>query len=227
MLEKLTRVTTDILVADQLKKWIVSKDLQAGDRLPTEQYLCEELGVARHTLREGIKRLAQLGVLESRTGSGTYISKVSFDNFAEYMLYLKERKDISNDDISHIRRILEGYSASLCARMATESDISELEQAVEAMEKACEKDNWKAYVECDVAFHAAIAEATKNLLLIGLISAIRNLTVSFMNELDRNSVGISMEVHKKLLEAIKKRDSKSAEAIMDEHISISHKLMKT
>ena len=90
MLEKVEKVTADVVVADRLKAWIISNNLKPGDRLPTEQKLSEELGVARHTLREGIKRLSQLGIIGSRTGSGMYVKNVSFDVFSEYMRYLKD-----------------------------------------------------------------------------------------------------------------------------------------
>lgn len=77
---KVEKVTADVVVADRLKAWIISNNLKPGDRLPTEQKLSEELGVARHTLREGIKRLSQLGIIGSRTGSGMYV-KMSASTF--------------------------------------------------------------------------------------------------------------------------------------------------
>ena len=99
MLEKVEKVTADVVVADRLKAWIISNNLKPGDRLPTEQKLSEELGVARHTLREGIKRLSQLGIIGSRTGSGMYVKNVSFDIFCEYMRYLKDIGYISFEDV--------------------------------------------------------------------------------------------------------------------------------
>ena len=107
MLMKVERVTADVIVAEQLKKWIIEKNLQPGDRLPTEQVLSEELGVARHTLREGIKRLSQLGIVSSKTGSGLYICDVSFENMAEYMQFLKQWGYISLPDIYSVREMLE------------------------------------------------------------------------------------------------------------------------
>ena len=106
MLERVERVTTDVIVAERLKTWIIDNQLQPGDRLPTEQQLCGELGVARHTLREGIKRLAQLGkdmtdasnLVPSALSAGTY------DTDIINQIYI-DPSQVVTDRITHIQNI--------------------------------------------------------------------------------------------------------------------------
>ena len=175
MLEKVERVTTDKVVAERLKQWIIENDLQPEDRLPTEQQLSEELGVARHTLREGIKRLSQLGIVGSRAGSGLYISKVNFDNVAEYILFLKQRGYISLDDIVSVRLSLECSVARAAAQQGDGEHIAQLSRLVEKMDESWANNDFKSYVVHDVSFHMTLAESTGNLLFSGIISALRQV----------------------------------------------------
>ena len=219
MLEKVERVTTDRLVADNLKKWIIDNKLQPGDRMPTEQQLCQELGVARHTLREGVKRLSQLGIVESRAGCGMYVSPISFDYMAEYMLFLMLRGDISYRDVSGVRTVLEQHAAELAARNADGAHIAALRSALDEMGQAYREDDWERYIASDVSFHLCLANATENQLLIGMLSAIRQLIQRFMSALDRNTVDSSYRDHRELMDAIERHDPLTARAVMERHLN--------
>lgn len=219
MLEKVERVNADVMVADRLKKWIIDSNLQPGDRMPTEQQLSEELGVARHTLREGVKRLSQFGIVESKTGSGMFISDISFDNMSEYMMFLMQRGDIMHQDILNIRSVLEEYSAGLAAEKADAAHVEKLRAVLEDMREARGGKDWERYVQCDIALHLCIAETTGNVLLIGIVSAIRQLIQSFMISLDPKTVDRSCREHVHLVDAIARHDPEAARSIMREHLS--------
>lgn len=219
MLEKVERVTTDIVVAERLKEWIIKNDLHAGDKLPTEQKLSEELGVARHTLREGIKRLSQLGIVGSRVGSGLYINEVNFDNIAEYMLYLKQRKYISMGDVYEMRYILECYAAREAAKMASETYITQISELVDQMAETRQQGDFKQYVEQDIAFHMLIADSTGNKLLSGIVSALRQVFLEHMSSLNAATISHSYLQHKEILESIQAHDPQQAEERMSQHLS--------
>lgn len=218
MLEKVEKVTADVVVADRLKAWIISNNLKPGDRLPTEQKLSEELGVARHTLREGIKRLSQLGIIGSRTGSGMYVKNVSFDIFCEYMRYLKDIGYISFEDVCQVRRDLESSIAAVAALTITPEEITNLRKLVGKMADCCSCDDVDGYVSCDIEFHTQIADAARNNLYSGIVHSLHDVTVNFMSTLDRTTMARSNETHKEIVDALENRDSEAARMKSKEHL---------
>ena len=160
-MNKIEKVTADVQVAEQLKQWIVDQHLEAGDRLPTEAELCNEFGVARHTLREGIKRLSQLGIVESKTGSGTYIRESSYDKVEEYLVFLKDRKEISKQEIYDVRAALESIAAAAAAHNATDADIRQMEKILNRMKRSVEQDDYEKFVDCNVEFHNTVVSLSQ------------------------------------------------------------------
>lgn len=219
MLAKVERITADIIVAEQLKKWITENKMQPGDKLPTEQVLSEELGVARHTLREGIKRLSQLGIVSSKTGSGLYICDVNFDNMAEYMQFLKQWGYISLPDIYSVREMLECSVAREAASKANNEQLQTLEDSLDLMRECIDNGNFAGYVEQDVAFHLCLADSTGNHLLSGIISALRKVFMEHMSQLDSKTAANSFEQHQAILAAVRDRDPKLAAEQMRKHLA--------
>lgn len=219
MLAKVERITADVIVAEQLKKWITENNMQPGDKLPTEQVLSEELGVARHTLREGIKRLSQLGIVSSKTGSGLYICDVNFDNMSEYMQFLKQWGYISLPDIYSVREMLECSVAREAASKASEQQLLDMENCLELMRECIQDGDFASYVQQDVEFHLRLADSTGNHLLSGIISAMRKVFMEHMSQLDSKTAVNSFEQHQAILKAVRARDPKLAEAQMRKHLS--------
>lgn len=220
MINKLNRPTADILVAEHLKKWIIESNLKPGMRLPSEQFLCTEFGVGRHTLREGIKRLAQLGILESRTGSGTYVADNSFEQLQIYLSSLKEMGNITSSEIYDVRSALESYAAATAASRATKEDIAELKDAVSCMKKALDEENYHDFIQYNLRFHIGISNASKNNFLVGIIDSVKSLIVSSMESTEYfNQFGVtSYEGHSKILSAIIDRDPDLARSEMLSHL---------
>lgn len=218
MLERVERVTTDKVVAERLKQWIIENELKAGEKLPTEQRLSEELGVARHTLREGIKRLTQLGIVGSRAGSGLYISEINFDNVAEYMLFLKQRGYISIGDVCSVRITLECRGAREAAVHIDEEHIEGLKKIVDEMEQSCASGDFNSYVQQDLAFHMMLADSTRNHLFSGIITALQQVFQEQMNSLDEATANNSLKQHKEILHAVMEHDADLAELKMKKHL---------
>lgn len=225
-MEKIERVTADMMVAESLKQFIVQQNLAAGDRLPPETDLCKYLGVARHTLREGIKRLSQLGILESKSGSGTYVCESSYSKIEEYLTYLKNRREISKKEIYDVRIALESAAASAAAQNVTDAGICRLEAILNQMYKAVEASDYSKFVEYNVEFHNAITDISQNRLLIGITRAIQNLIRYSMTGTDadfRYSIHASYAGHVEIFHAIREHDSKSAGKAMTQHLLKSAK----
>ena len=215
------KVTADIMVAERIKQLIVDQNLEAGDKLPTETELCEQLSVARHTLREGIKRLSQLGILESKTGSGTYVCGPSYDKIEEYLVYLKDRREISKKEVYDVRLALESTAAGAAACKATDGDIRQLEAILNRMGRTVERSDYVKFVECNVDFHNAVVDISGNRLLVGITQAIQNLIrySMYATESDfKRNIDSSYQGHLEIYEAIRRHDEAAAIEAMKKHL---------
>lgn len=220
-MQKVERITADVVVAERLKKWIIDNDLKPGDRLPTEQQLSEELGVARHTIREGIKRLSQLSIVESRTGAGLFMSEISFNNFAEYMQFLLHTNYISMSDLSGVRICLECNVVELAALSADDEHIKMLSDVLEEMSVlVTDPSRFDEYVKADISYHIILADATGNHLLKGIISALKAVLFERMSALSVETIEDSYKTHIEIFDAVKAHDPERAVKLMREHLEI-------
>lgn len=218
---KVERITTDVLVTEKIKEWIEEKQILPGQRLPSEQEMCEELGVGRHTLREGIKRLSQLGIVESRTGVGTFVCEASLDKMYEYLNYHRQTGKISAAEIYDVRRALESYGARLAAFRAGREDKEELRATLEKMRQALSESNYKDFVAYNLQFHLQVAKCSKNEFLVEIILSIKNLinaTIDVPDHSDATTMKTSLNGHEKIFAAIERGDPDAASAATLDHL---------
>ena len=150
-------------VAEQLSAEIKQGRLAPGDKLPTEVRLVEQFQVSRTVVREAVSRLKSLGLVDSRQGSGVFVS--AQQPFAP--LNFEARHAASQEAVIQmvaVRRALEAEVAALAAERRSASDLRAIEQAVQALDQAVQSGG--NGVAEDVSFHRAIAEATRNPFLI-------------------------------------------------------------
>lgn len=196
-----------------LADYIDRANLVPGDRLPTERQLTEGLAVGRSTVREAIRQLQAMGIVESRRGSGAYLLRQVSGNAIHIPL------TISATSLRHrllqtldVRRGLEIEASSLAARRRSADDLRSLATKLETMERV-HLDQGNAGRE-DLAFHLAIYDATQNPMFRQLLEQIREAFVSFFDkpfgrpDFSRRS----FPYHRKLYEAIKRQASGAARA---------------
>ncbi len=216
--ETITKTSLSEEIAVQIMRLISNGDLKPGEKLPSERDLRLRFGVGRSSLREALRCLAIVGVLESRAGEGTFLA-LNPDKFLGRVLGWRvatERKNVEN--LMSVRLALETETASHAARNPTEEQIRELDDAVAKMSALY--DSPKQFVQEDVAFHLVIARVSPNDLIFDLLSLIRGqLQHAFM------SIGgwprtpqVSNEEHRGIVEAIRQRNPESARRLMREHI---------
>src|SRR5439155_9537145 len=129
----------------------------AGDRLPKESQLAAQLGISRNSLREAVRALSQLRVLEVRQGDGTYVSSLEPDLLLESTGFISHLLLGETEiELYEVRRILEAAAATLAAGRIDAQEKTELALSLERMREA---KNVEELVEADVAFHAVIAKA--------------------------------------------------------------------
>ena len=154
-------------LADALAVSIRDGQLAAGQKLPTEQALVERFGVSRTVVREALSRLKTLGLIESRQGSGAFVQVAPQQALAQLSL----EPDGSVDAVIQmveVRRALEAESAALAAARRTPQSVKQIKQALQALSKAVKAGG--DGVQEDVAFHTAIAQASRNPFLLATLA---------------------------------------------------------
>jgi DNA-binding FadR family transcriptional regulator len=170
---------TDVVVQG-IRQMIIDGRLRPGDRLPVEKDLATALGVSRNPLREGVRALSVMGVLETRQGDGTYVTKLDSSMLLAPMGFVVDLQHASGTHHLHaVRRILETEAAAFAA---LQIGAAELDAAAELLrhneaELTVEEPNHETVIENDIAFHRIIAQAAANPVLSALIDALGGRTM--------------------------------------------------
>jgi GntR family transcriptional repressor for pyruvate dehydrogenase complex len=213
-----TRTSISEEIAKQIIKLISTGELQPGQRLPSERALCEQFGASRTSLREALRCLSIVGVLNARVGDGTSVAadgETFLRRIVEWRL-ITERHDVEN--LMEVRIGLEGVSAANAALRASEVDINKLKDLLAKMKLAA-KDARK-FAILDVEFHLALAKASGNALVFDLVCMIRNHLVRVLPKVLQlpNAMPLSTREHIAIIAAIEQRDAERARAAMYAHL---------
>src|SRR5438067_8643510 len=194
-------VTDDAI--DKIRELIVSGAWGPGDRLPKESELAAQLGLSRNSLREAVRALSQLRVLEVRQGDGTYVSSLEPGLLLESTGFITHLLLGDTElELYEVRRILEAAAAALAAGRIDAQEKAELAQILERMREAA---NVEELVEADVAFHAVIAGAAGNAVLTSLLASLATRTMRARLWHGREADGALDETrdeHRRIYEAI-------------------------
>jgi GntR family transcriptional repressor for pyruvate dehydrogenase complex len=211
-----TRIYEEI--ARQVKAMIAEGRLKGGDRLPPERELAEKFVVSRTSVREALRALESLGLVEIRPGEGTFVRQVSIEALIEPLarLMVSEREAIG--ELFEARRLLEPSLAALAAERATPEELHEMERILEA--QAREVAAGRTGLAEDAQFHAAIGAAAHNRAITRIAHAIMDLLTQSRED-SLNTPGRptrSHEDHRRVLAAIAARDGESARRAMLDHL---------
>jgi GntR family transcriptional repressor for pyruvate dehydrogenase complex len=208
-------------VVAYVRDLISSGDFKPGDRLPAERELAARIGVSRPSVRAGLQALAAMGVVESRRGSGTYISAGPPVLSSGPLQLLAILHGIPRAEIFEARRILEGRTARLAVERASGDLLAEISEEVMGM--FASTDDAQAFLLHDIRFHRAVARASGNLVLSALVEMVSAIFYEQRKEtanLDRD-LRISAEQHRRIYQAIRDHDPDAAEREMDAHLQNS------
>ncbi len=205
-------------LAETIEGMIEAGDLKGGDRLPPERKLAETYDVSRNTVREALRTLSEKGLLESRTGSGTYVSESALSTLTLSIDEALARKRSRLYDIFEIRKILEPQIAALAAERIGAETLDVLSECITNQEDACNRgQDHRVY---DELFHQTLVEATGNKVLAhvyekikGILSESRSKDLQSRERYDR-----SVHLHKEILNAMKDRNPQQAERKMKQHM---------
>lgn len=203
-------------VFEQLLGYIVSGEWKEGQRIPPERELCQQMGVARPSLREALKALEIIGLVDSRVGAGTFVRRRT-DFLSRPLLWaIAGSSSAGVSELVESRLVLEVELAGFAAERATASDILDIRRGLHSpqAEPAIVMDS-------DLKFHLAIAIAAHNQVLLNAVLMIRNLIQQWML-VTLQVPGVServLEQHTEILEAILAKDSNSARDRMRSHLA--------
>jgi DNA-binding FadR family transcriptional regulator len=172
-------------VADEIKKLILTRNLKSGDLLPTEAELCETLDVSRSSVREAIRTLSTLDIVDVRHGHGTYVGAMSLDPMVEALVF---RGVLSPDgslaalrEVVDVRLALDLAMAEVIVNGTVQDDSNELALLVEEMvEKAARGE---MFLEADRAFHTKLFSVTGNRLAVQLVGAFWDIHTAVIPQL--------------------------------------------
>jgi GntR family transcriptional repressor for pyruvate dehydrogenase complex len=223
-LKPVSRVTLAEQVAGQISDQIAEGRWKPGEKLPTEAELCTALRIGRSTLREALKSLAFVGMVQMRPGEGTYVIQKSRLLIDRIMARGALKTDQELQDVGELRLILEGEIAALAAERALPEDLEKLESIVCAMTASIESGG-RNYVDLDVEFHLAISQCAKNQMLYQLLSPIRGVLTEWISK-SQELPGIQENAHRqhvKILSAIRSRNPEKARHAMKTHLHTCEK----
>jgi len=197
------------LAQGEIKQFIERKGLRPGDCLPPEGMLAEDLGISRPSLREAVKSLESLGILESRHGEGIYVKAFSFDSILENLPYSMVANDAQVTDLLYVRTYLELGEIPSVVRNIKPENIARLRSLAETMlSKALEH---QTFFEEDRAFHAEMYRCMENSFLLSLIDLfwrIFNKLLTHTGELavDNGELEMTARDHLAIVEMLEKKD---------------------
>lgn len=207
-------------IVAQIEQRILDGEIKVGDQLPPERELAEQFGVSRTAVREAVKALREKGLVQVQPGRGTFITDGTSRAMRHSLGLMAKFGGVeSSRNLVEVREILEPEIAALAASRANDEQIAALHRAVETMDTAL--TDAETFIEADLDFHLALADATQNFLVPTLIDSIIELLRQ-----DRKNVFLYVEGgaargqfhHKRILEAVLAHDPDKARQAMRAHL---------
>ena len=207
-------------VVEQIQEMILDGRLSRGDRLPSERTMAEQFAVSRNSVREAIRTLEIIGIIESRQGGGNFVAAGSSDCLFEPLSIMFKLNSGKFTDLLELRRSLEIEAASLAAQRITGDEAAKLSVLIDELKQT---DNEARCIELDKQFHLMIAELSGNALLSGFLHAISRLFEQavregrkyIMTSLSNNQT--LMRLHQELCDAVVNKRVEAAAVAVKHH----------
>lgn len=199
-------------VIDEIRDALLRGDLRPGDRLPTESQLASKFLVSRIAVREAMKMLSVMGVVEIKRGNGTYIAKNISASMIDPFIFSLIVEKKTPEELLDLREMLEIGILEIVLKRATKDDIEKMEEAVKLLEedsKKAEKDS-EILKEHNLGFHYAFAKATHNPMVVKIAEALWEIFAFTIKESTLKKTEESVQDHKMILEALKEKDLEKA-----------------
>lgn len=205
---------------EKIKGMIVSGALRPGDRLPKESELAAELGLSRNSLREAVRALSLIRILDVRQGDGTYVTSLDPTLLLEAMSFVVDfHRDNTVLEFLAVRRILEPAATAMAAGRIQEEELDALEARLNALGPSPSVED---LVDCDLEFHRGIVAATGNSVLCSLLEGLSGPTTRarvWRGLTRKDAVVRTLAEHRAILGALRDGDAEAARAWATVHIA--------
>lgn len=225
MIKRAERISVADSIVEQLLGLIREGHLKPGDRVPAEHELVESFGVGRTSVREALKVLEVMGIVE-RKKTGTIVTSDPSSQALNQLLvaeFAADRLDVR--DLFDVRRLLEGEMVARAAASATEESLAELRRLCSIMERVG-KEEFDRFFDLDMQFHLQLAKACGNPVLVRLWNVVQELLGTFRQRASRipNIIETSNRNHRLIMDALERNDPAAARATMDEVLDMAELL---
>ena len=218
-LKPITRTRLSEAAIEQIKELIVKNNLEPGSKLPSERHLVDAFGISRSCIREALRMLEIMGLVEVKPGKGAYVKGLTGDLFMPLSTLLSKHSETLHHHFE-ARLMLEPAAAALAAERASETDIRRLREVLGAFQENLEKNNLVALIRADIEFHRLIANATNNRTIEILMNTITRHDFNGWKMALRTKKRPANTVveHGKIFDAIAAGDEKRAKSAMRSHL---------
>lgn len=223
-LTPIARISVKEQVLQQLKQYIVAGGMLPGEKLPSERELAERLGIGRTSVREALKVLEAIGLVESRIGDGTFITANVGASIGHTIGLSLMTWGGTIVEILEARRMIESEAARAAAERATVADLAAIGAELDTMAGATD---FQAYLKADMQFHRAIGQATHNTIVTRIINNLLDLLEEVLREAHGDELMTSAEgnsTHRAVYAALQARDPAGAATAMAQHITFATEL---
>ncbi|MGH1565798.1 FadR/GntR family transcriptional regulator [Mumia sp. DW29H23] len=212
----------------EIKGMLLRGELGPGDRLPPEKELSEALGLSRNSLREAVKALELIKVLDVRRGDGTYVTSLEPRLLLEAMSFVVDlHQDTSVLELFEVRRILEPGAAVLASRRARAEDVAQLWEMLSEVDEQTSVEDLVAH---DMKFHASIVELSGNSYLASILEGLSSRTLRariWRGLTEQNAVERTLAEHRGIVDAIASGDEDLVRAVVTTHIGGVERWLRT
>lgn len=211
-------------IVDQIKDMISKGTLRKGDRLPSERSLVEELQVSRASIREALRALEVIGLIECRQGEGNFIKTSFEDNLLEPLSIMYRLESSSPSEIWELRKIMEVEAAGLAAERISTEQLMELSKLVHSLNDSEDEAHG---AEIDKQFHYKLAESSGNVLLYNILRTISVLVEKFIKDIrleilkECGNKELLLNQHRAIYLAIEGHSPEAARKAMGEHLDFA------
>lgn len=220
-IDPIARRKTYELVAEQLVSLIGARSLQPGDQVPTERELTASFRVGRSSVREALRMLESQGVIRSLNGGAFVVADAAYPLNSSLRLLLTLDESTRLHDVIELRSILECEAVALAAERHGPEHLERMDEAIEEMAKGLEEPEGDAFIDADLRFHLAVAEATGNRVLLHSMHAVRDVIRRMLMTVFNlpGSAARAVEEHRSIRAAIADSDPARAREEMRAHLA--------
>jgi GntR family transcriptional repressor for pyruvate dehydrogenase complex len=209
-------------LAGDIERLILGGELPPGSKLPPERELAQVLRVSRASVRDALRDLEMRGLVERTPGRGTIVTDRPSSGLGRVLLREPGSRERDLIEVIELRAIMEPPMTARAALRATDRDLANLQELLDAMSSGVTADR---YSQLDLIFHHAIAQATHNRLLASMLEAVMPLTGASPSQVVQTGQRrqVSVEGHRRILVALRGRDPDAAESAAAEHVALAQR----